>query len=202
MSQHEARITALPSERQVAMLRQRNHQLERRLRNLVEVAKLNDALVGKIHDFAVQLIAARSPREILERLETTLREKFAAERAAIVIYKDSLVASAADDRFALAFDRNDDALKPFATFLAAAKTRCGRLRQRQKSVLFGDDDEALGSAAMVPLGEGARLGFLVIGNSSEDYFNPGKSTDFLDHLGALVAVALEVSAAGAQAQHP
>jgi len=184
-------------ERQVAMLRQRNGRLEQRLKGLVEIAKFNDALVAKIHRLSLRLLAARSTAGVFELVETTLREQFAADRAALVVYEDTFAAASADGRFALAFRRDDPALKPFATFLEAARTRCGRLRERQKSLLFGSDDEAQGSAAMVPLGAAARYGFLVIYNSSVDHFNPGKSTDFLDQLGELIAAALEQHAAPA-----
>ena len=43
-------------ERQVAMLRQRNAQLERQFKDLVAVAKLNDALVEKIHQLGMKLM--------------------------------------------------------------------------------------------------------------------------------------------------
>ena len=44
---------------------------------------------------------------------------------------------------------------------------------------------------MVPLGEGARLGFLVIGSRDPDHFHPGKRMDFLSRLGELVAIAMD-----------
>jgi len=178
-------------ERQVAVLRQQNDQLERKLKGLVEIAKRNDAVIGKIHSLAVKLLAAGTPARMLDELETNLREEFAADRAAIVLYSDTPAANSANGQFAKAFARDDPAMKPFSAFIGAAKTRCGRLRERQKEVLFGRDDEAIGSAAMIPLGRGGSLGFLVIGNSDDNYFNPAKSTDFLNRLGELIGVALE-----------
>ena len=47
-------------ERQVAVLRQRNGELERQLKDLVAVAKDNHALVEKIHQLAVTLMESRS----------------------------------------------------------------------------------------------------------------------------------------------
>jgi uncharacterized protein YigA (DUF484 family) len=178
-------------ERQVAMLRKRSDQLERRLKSLVAVAKLNDSLVTKIHSLALKLVRARNTGAALECIETALREDFSAERAAVVLYADVPAARAAAGGFTTVYARDAEALKPFATFLRAGTTRCGPLRQRQKELLFGRDDEVLGSAAMVPLGKGAKLGFLVIGNKDAEHFNPAKSTDLLDRLGELIAVALE-----------
>ena len=46
------------------------------------------------------------------------------------------------------------------------------------------------SAAFVPLGADAALGFLVIGSRDADHFHPGKRMDFLAWLGELLAVCL------------
>ncbi|SVB12034.1 uncharacterized protein METZ01_LOCUS164888, partial [marine metagenome] len=47
-------------ERQVAVLRQKNNALERKLLDLIEVARSNEQLVAKIHALATQLQATRS----------------------------------------------------------------------------------------------------------------------------------------------
>ena len=70
-----------------------------------------------------------------------------------------------------------------------ARPRCGLLRDRQKA-LFGQDAEALSSAAMVPLGKESSLGFLVIGSRDPDHFHPGKRMDLLSRLGELLSVSL------------
>ena len=71
-------------ERQVAMLRQRNGQLERQFKDLVAVAKQNDALVEKILKLGVKLMGAPDLPGRLELLETSLREDFSAERAVLL----------------------------------------------------------------------------------------------------------------------
>ena len=76
-------------ERQVSMLRQRNAQLERQLKDLVAVAKQNDTLVEKIHQLCLKLMRAPTLAARLEQLETGLREDFAAERAVLVLFPDS-----------------------------------------------------------------------------------------------------------------
>src|ERR1044071_3421073 len=65
-------------ERQVQVLRTKNDKLETRLRDLVEVARGNDVLVGKIHRLACRLLRARSAESLIEALETSLREDFGA----------------------------------------------------------------------------------------------------------------------------
>ena len=175
-------------ERQVAMLRQRNAQLERQLKDLVAVAKQNDALVEKIHQLCLKLMRAPTLAARLEQLETGLREDFAAERAVLVLFPDA-PAEAVREGFVRRMGPDDPDVRPFATFLRAAKPRCGPLRDRQKNI-FDRDADAVSSAALVPLGAESKLGFLIIGSRDPDHFHPGKRMDFLARLGEVLAVAI------------
>jgi uncharacterized protein YigA (DUF484 family) len=177
-------------ERQVSLLRQKSADLEKQLKQLVSVAKANDALVEKIHRLSLRLMATNDFAARLDLLESGLREDFRAERAVLVLFDGISGIGAKDNAFVKFVDRNDAALKPFATFLKMGKPRSGLIRDRQKSFLFAGHETEIGSAALVPLGSSADLGFLVIGSSDRDYFNPGKSMDLLTRLGELVAVAL------------
>jgi hypothetical protein len=175
-------------ERQVSMLRQRNAQLERQLKDLVAVAKQNDALVEKIHQLCLKLMRARTLPARLEQLETGLREDFAAETAVLVLFPAAPTA-ALREGFVRRLGADDPDVRPFATFLRAAKPRCGPLRDRQKAI-FSHDADAVTSAALVPLGPESKLGFLIIGSRDPDHFHPGKRMDFLARLGEVLAVAL------------
>ena len=164
-------------ERQVSMLRQR------------AVAKTNDALVEKIHQLGLKLMRARDLPARLEGLETGLREDFGAERAVLVLFNDKAPAAAQREGFVRRLSADDADVKPFAAFLRAAKPRCGPLRDRQKYI-FERDADSVSSAALVPLGADASLGFLIIGSGDPDHFHPGKRMDFLARLGELLSVAL------------
>lgn len=177
-------------ERQVAMLRQRNSELERQLKDLVAVAKDNHALVEKIHQLAVTLMEPRSGAQAMQILETSLREDFLAERAVLVLFASPPDTTLVDDGFVKVVARDDPGLKPFASFLKSGRPRCGLLRGRQKSFAFADNASEINSAALIPLGEDTQLGFIVIGSRDPDYFHPGKGMDFLSRLGELVTVAL------------
>jgi uncharacterized protein YigA (DUF484 family) len=175
-------------ERQVSMLRQRNGQLERQLKDLVAVARENDVLVEKIHQLCLKLMRAPTLLQRLERLETGLREDFAAERAVLVLFP-AAPAEAVREGFVRRLGTDDPDVRPFATFLRAAKPRCGPLRDRQKNI-FERDADSVSSAALVPLGPESRLGFLIIGSRDPDHFHPGKRMDFLARLGEVLAVAI------------
>jgi uncharacterized protein YigA (DUF484 family) len=176
-------------ERQVSMLRQRNAELERQLKDLISVAKANDALVEKIHQLSLRLLRTSGQAQRLEQIETSLREDFGAERAALVLFAGAGV-DAAGPGFVKTFSREDQELKPFSAFIQGARARCGPLRDRQKAVLFDRDADGIASAAMLPLGKNSSIGFLVIGSSDPAHFHPGKRMDFLNRIGELITVAL------------
>jgi uncharacterized protein YigA (DUF484 family) len=178
-------------ERQVAVLRERCAKLERQLKDLVAVAKFNDGLVEKIHQLALRLIAAPNLETKLHAVETSLREDFLAERAVLLLF-DDYSEGVASDGFVKVLARSDTILAAFGNFLTSPRPRCGLIPDRQKEALFGRDAAAVGSAAILPLGEGDRLlGLLVIGNHDPAHFNPGKRMDFLNRLGAMIAAALD-----------
>lgn len=184
-------LTVSLVERQVSVLRQRNAQLERQLQDLIAVAKMNDSLVEKIHQLSVRLMNTQDVEGRLEQLETSLREDFAAERAALVLFSDTApIDSSRAAGFVKTLRRDDPDLKPFAAFVRGGKPRCGPLRDRQKALLFDRDADSVASAAMLPLGRDTSLGFLVIGSGDPAHFHPGKRMDFLTRIGELVSIAL------------
>jgi hypothetical protein len=177
-------------ERQVDVLRQRNIALDTKLKELLEVARSNDRLSGRIHSLALLFMRARSREEIIEILAEQLREGFSVDQAALVIF-DSVPGLARDaSAFVKVVHREDPAVGPFKTFLQTSAPRCGRARDAQRDFLFGEAGREMQSMALVPLGPRSEFGFLAIGSRDPNHFNPGKSIDFLARLGELVACAL------------
>lgn len=182
-------------ERQVSTLRQKNLQLERKLRDLVDIARSNDELADKVHVLATALMAAGTRAHVVEVAEELLRSSFNADQSVLVLFEwsdgefDEFVRHG---RFLRTVPRDDVSLNPFKTFLKGSESRCGKIRDTQRKFLFADDADDIGSAALVPLGEHATTGFLAIGSRDADYFNPGMSMDFLGRLGDLLGCALAV----------
>lgn len=180
-------------ERQVATLRQKNLQLERKLRDLVEVAHSNDALSDKVHDLATQLLAAGSRAHAVKVAEELLRSSFSVDNAVLVLFETDTVGEfEGGGRFLRLVERNAKGMGPFRTFLESGSARCGMIRDSQREFLFGPDADEIGSAALIPLGERAATGFLAIGSRDVNYFHPGKSMDFMNRLGDLLGCALTI----------
>ena len=173
------------------MLRQKDLKLEKKLKELIEVARANDLLAAKIHELAIQLLASSNLESTIAALEEGMRSGFGADHAVLVLFGDPGAFEDIDaGRFFHVVERDADELTPFKTFLNANAARCGQIRDAQREFLFHDDASEIGSVALVPLSKGAEIGFLAIGSNDTDRFHPGMSTDFLTRLGDLVAGAL------------
>ena len=178
-------------ERQVSLLRQKDLKHERKMKELLDVARANDALAGKIHRLTLKLLDAENLAETLGGLEEALRADYDADQSILILLGDpDDFADVQVGRFFRAVQRDDDALKSFDTFLKGSGPRCGQIRDSQRDFLFGRETDEIGSAALVPLGEQSAIGFLAIGSADSDRFHPGMSIEFLGRLGELVAGAL------------
>lgn len=179
-------------ERQVSVLRAKDLKLERRLKELLEVARANDTLASKLHTLTLQLLAAGDLVATLEVIESALRTGFDADQSILVLFAEpELFSDVNIGRFFKPIDRKDKSLKAFETFLDGTGPRCGQVRDAQRDFLFGKDTDEIGSAALVPLGKKSELGFLTIGSADSNRFHPGMSIDFLARLGELIAGALK-----------
>ena len=179
-------------ERQVSVLRQKELKLERRLKELIRIARDNDVLSAKIHELALHLLSAGKLPATIAAVEEALRSGFGADQAVLVLFGDPRAFDDIDaGRFFRVVGRDDDGLRPFATFLNGTSARCGRIRDSQREFLFRGDANEIGSAALVPLGEGSGIGFLAVGSVDSERFHPGMSTDFLTRLGDLIAGSLK-----------
>ncbi len=179
-------------ERQVSVLRQKDLKLERKLKELIDVARVNDVLGTKMHQLTLHLLASSGISETLEAIEAALRTGFNADLSVLVLFGDP---DAFEDvkvgRFFKPVKRETEALKAFATFLKGNGPRCGQVRDSQRDFLFGKETDEVGSAALIPLGKKSEIGFLAIGSADANRFHPGMSMDFLSRLGDLVAEALK-----------
>src|SRR6202790_3730799 len=73
-------------ERQVEVLRERNQSLERKLKELVDVARATDALADRIHRLSQRLIRAHTLLETINAVEASLREDFDAMHSVLVLF--------------------------------------------------------------------------------------------------------------------
>jgi uncharacterized protein YigA (DUF484 family) len=187
----DAGATVSLVERQVEVLRERNQSLERKLKELVDVARANDALADRIHRLSQRLIGAHTLPETISAIDTSLREDFDARNSVLVLFLEQARAlESGPGRFLRAAAAADPEIKTFESLLQSGKPRCGQIRDVQRDFLFGKDCVEIGSVALTPLGPKGALGILAIGASDAERFHPAMSTEFLSRIGELVTYAL------------
>lgn len=178
-------------ERQVSVLREKNEKLESRLRELIEVARDNDVLAGKIHRLACRLLRARAAPALIDALEGSLREDFGASEWLLLLATGPQSSfTQVSSRHLRLIDAAAPELKMFETLFESGRPRCGQIRDSQRDYLFGAGTIEIGSAALVPLGSQPILGLLAIGSPDTERFHPTMSTEFLARIGGLVSEAI------------
>ena len=174
-------------ERQIEVLREKTHAADLRLAELVSIARSNEQLAAKIHQFTRRLMRAPTRREILTQLERGMREDFDVSQTVLLLFTSG---NDTDLRFVRPVDAADQDLAGFENLLANRRPRCGQIRDSQRDFIFGPDSSGIASVALVPLAGEATIGLLVLGSQSRERFHPGMSTDFLALLGELISDAL------------
>jgi hypothetical protein len=171
-------------ERQMSILRQQNHQLERKLVDLIEVARANDQLMERMQKLTVALFEADSVDAIVQVIHEQLRDGFGADAITLCVFDDDVPEPARK------ISRDDKALAEFKNFLEGGRPVLGKLKPAQMDFLFGDRAAGCASAVLVPLGERAAQGMLGIGSTRAEQFNPTMGTIYLSRMGGLIGLAL------------
>lgn len=170
---HGGRTISL-SERQLLALREKNKELEKKLREMITFAQGNDALQHKVHEFVVALFAARDLATLLELIPHLLRDIFAIPHAALRLWQ---------------------AHPPSTELLAFADAQpqpvCLHHPAHDTAAWFGEAAAQLHSYAYLPLHAGsATIGLLVIASEDKQRFYPEMGTVFLQRIAEAVASAL------------
>lgn len=175
-------------ERQVEVLRHQHRQMERKLVDLIEVARGNDTLIERIHRLAVALLESQTLAERLYSVQEELRNRFGADEVSLFLIGDHSGEDAGPARW---LKPEDAGLEQFHEFLKAGKPHVGRLRAPQLEFLFGEQAERITSIALMPLGDHGKLGLLAVGSHEADRFGPTLGTTFLARIGELVSAAIQ-----------
>jgi hypothetical protein len=177
-------------EHQVQTLRGGNQELSRQLRDLVGVARENDALGLRLHQFALALIGVNTADEVLDTAADVLRQEFRLDAIAIRLKRAPAGARpeyvAADDRRLNELLKRFDGGKPLLDALGDESLR---------HYLFGEQAGAIRSCALIPLGGVTPDGVLALGAHDPARFHPGMGTVYLARLGELLARALAAAPA-------
>lgn len=169
-------------ERQVAILRERNIDMRRRLTHLVGAANTNDTLFEKTRHFTLRVLDCEDLDAIEAVLAETLIDDFAADHARCFVSHPS----AFESRRRLTYCSSAHEL-PLIHLTQTTGLSCGALRSDEFRRLFGESAEVDGSAALILLRHGDLVGILAIGSHDPMRFTPEMGTLFIRYIGDVLS---------------
>jgi hypothetical protein len=174
---------AIPiSERQILTLRERNRQIESKLREVIQFGEENDAIGDKVHRLSMALLAATELRGVLNAVYLNLREDFAVPHVALRLWRGGNRGDLPE------FGPVSAAARDFAAGLAGPS--CSGHALVDTAGLFGEAGAHLRSFSYVPLRDGDTFGLLALGSEDPHRFYPEMGTVFLKRLGDLIGAAI------------
>lgn len=173
---------AIPlAERQTLSLREKNRQLEGKLREVIQFGEENDAISDKVHRISTALLAATDLPGTLNTIYLNFREDFSVPHVALRVWRGSGHADLPE------FAPVSPALREFAGNLA--HPHCGQAVTDSES-LFGETAAHLRSYAGIALRDSETFGLLVLASEDAQRFYPEMGTLYLKRLGELAGAAL------------
>lgn len=175
---------AIPiAERQILTLRERNAELEGKLREMIRYGSENEATGERLHRSTLALFAAPDLETTLAVLYHSLREDFGVPMVAARVwgrvpeqsYLPELAATSADVR-----DYAEALRGPY----------CGPDAAHESREWFEEAGAEANSFAFLPLRTAQTFGLLALGSSDSQRFHPEMGTLYLTRLAELASVAL------------
>ena len=173
-------------ERQMSTLRERNRTLEARLAELIQIARDNDVLSGKVQDFGLRMLTYRSADTVVDGILADLRDGFRVPHAALRVWRSDLGRADGPEHLPVLAELQDFAL-------GMRHPVCGQHPVYEVNRWFGEDGPRLRSFALAPLGTPA-FGLLVLASEDGERFYPDMGTVYLSRLADLAAAALQACA--------
>src|SRR3970282_1160078 len=165
-------------ERQVKVLREQSQTLQRQLRELVNNARENDVLSGRLHRFATAKIGCSSLDDALDTTYDLLRQEFKLDAVVIL-----LQGRATRGRRAELVPEDNKRWTSLLQQFSSGKPICGgKFDDSLMSYLFSGRASEIKSSALIPLGEKNPHGVLGLGTQDPYRFHPGMGTVYLKRL--------------------
>lgn len=170
-------------ERQVAVLRQENAALAKQLRELVGIARENDAVAARLHRFALAMADSSALDDVFDTAYEMLRREFRLDAIAI------RCRGRAPGNFSRAEFVGDDARLPeLLKRFDGQRPLCGnRADESLLGYLFGRQASEVRSSAIIPLGNRDAAGVLALGSHDPQRFHADMGTIHLVKLGDILA---------------
>ncbi len=176
---HESGEATSLIERQVAILRERNMQMRRRMNELMQAAKDNDVLFAKTRTLTLELLHVNNWHELNEVLATYVLADFQADfvcchLANLPVFLDHL--------------QSHEGTLPHERFVSNNQPICVVLRSEELATIFPIQVHSTqGSAVLAPLFWENGEGCLAIGSRDANRFTTDMDTLFVTYIGDVLS---------------
>lgn len=170
---------------QLEVLRDKNRELSKRLRELFANAEENERLAVRTHQLALAVMRQDTAADTVRAMAATLAEDFNGDLVRLVLFAPVDGLDEADWLQVVA--RDDARLQPFRDCLADGAPLCGRLQLEKHTLLYRANADNVQSTALLPL---PGLGLVAVGSRDPNRFFPGMGTLFLQMMGEALETAL------------
>jgi len=172
-------------EKQVSVLRSKCTSLENRLTELILVATENEKLQNRLHLLTQEIVSAASLDDVISLTRESLIENFHADDVRLLLLQEAGGKRhiSQPERYLAPGDVN---LELFDEQFNTGQTCCGSQKEAVRSFLFGEQEEQVGSAAIIPLRHDKNLGLVVLSSEDVYRFESGKGVMFLNQLGEVL----------------
>lgn len=201
-------------ERQVAMFRERNLELQNKINDFIFNAEENDALYEKTRLVILELLKTNTLTELSAIIEETLKAEFVAHASRLFFITDNVDSildgigvqqeqgetdkqkeSSAEKKQKIRTLETSKARDTLGKLFDKKRTFCCELTPEQAKLLFPDTAKEVLSAAVIPVHlnerlrekKGISMPILVIGSEKHNHFNSSLDTLFLDFIGEILA---------------
>ncbi len=172
-------------EKQVSVLRERNVDIRHRLKTLTTHARDNDKLFEQTRALVLKMLEADSVAGLYTAFMESMKGGFEVEFASMIMFSDE------PDDAEYRVDPLADARAQIGSLFSGRKAVCGALRKEEFDYLFAPTGGAHhflqgGSAAIMPLTDGALVGLIAVGSSDAGRYTSTMGTLFLSHIAEVI----------------
>jgi uncharacterized protein YigA (DUF484 family) len=175
-------------ERQVELLRKKNKELDRKLHQLIRVAKDNERVSRRLHALALAIVSIKGFDEAVSSIQKLLHSDFPGTKVNIHLLSGLPSANVKEcESIEISLLKSK-----LVQDLFSSRRGVTFLTKRQIENIFKQEEgkKPIRSAAAVALKKKERLGVLFLGSTDASRFQSGTGTLFLGNLGEIIGAKL------------
>lgn len=175
---HETGAAVSLIQRQVELLRERHNTTRQRLIDQNNIAKTNEALLGRIRTLSIATAGASTPKAILEGLTQAIKEGFGLDSVYLVVEHRNWPMNTEN-----VIGMTPENLGHLRNAVYNLSVFVGRPPAKVKEIVLGDKETETASIAMSRFKYKDVDTYLIIGSKDGEHFTNDMGTDFVSYIG-------------------